>query len=129
MRPVVQFVLALAILGVTVSIGSLLWKKLTSAPRPQALQQVHDFVMKTPQGDQAAQVFGVTDDKTVTPINLGDAANTAWNGIKSAVQQRATTIVMSQVTTQLVNQYEKLSRDQQKTLQEIICKTATPSAK
>ena len=121
MGVVVKFVLALVIFGVTVSGGSLIWTKLTSAPRPQALQQVHDLVIKTPQGIQAAQVFGVTDDKNVQPINLGEIANNAWNGIKDTAQERAATILMSQVTTQLTSQYEKLPRDQQQQLQEIIC--------
>jgi len=121
MELVVQLFLAVVVFGVTLSGGSLVWPRVTSAPRPQLLQQVHDTVVKTPIGSQAAQVLGVTDDKTVQPINLGQVANTAWNGIKNAAQKRAQTILISQVTAQLMNQYEKLPRDQQKTLQEIIC--------
>jgi hypothetical protein len=129
MELVVQLVLAVAVFGVTLSGGSLVWPRVTSAPRPQLLQEVHDTVIKTPVGANAAQVLGVTDDKKVAPINLGDLANNAWNGIKSAAQKRAQTILMFQVTAQLTNQYEKLPKDQQKTLQDIICKTATASAK
>jgi hypothetical protein len=129
MELVVQLVLAALVFGVTLSGGSLVWPRITSSPRPQILQEVHDSVIQTPQGAAAAAVLGVTDDKTVQPINLGAVANNAWNGIKNAAQKRAQTIVMSQVTAQLANQYEKLPRDQQKTLQEIICKPATPSAK
>jgi hypothetical protein len=129
MELVVQLVLATLVFGVTLSGGSLVWPRVTSAPRPQLLQQVHDTVIKTQVGNHAAQVLGVTDDKKVAPINLGNLANDAWNGIKNVAQKRAQTIIMSQVTTQLMNQYEKLPKDQQKTLQEIICKTATPSAK
>jgi len=121
MELVVQLVLAVAVFGVTLSGGSLVWPRVTRAPRPQLLQEVHDAVVKTPQGAAAAQVLGVTDDKKVAPINLGKLAGDAWTGIKSTVQKRATTIVMSQVTAQLMNQYEKLPKDQQKTLQEIIC--------
>ena len=129
MELVVQLVIAVAVFGITLSGGSLVWPKITNAPRPQLLQEVHDSVIKTPVGANAAQVLGVTDDKSVQPINLGTIANTAWNGIKTAAQTRAQTIVMTQVTAQLTNQYEKLPKDQQKTLQEIICKTATSSAK
>lgn len=128
MELVVQLVMAIAVFGVTISGGSLVWPKITSSPRPQLLQEVHDSVIKTPVGSSAAHVLGVTDDKTVQPINLGEVANTAWNGIKTAAQKRATTVVMSQVTQQLTNQYDKLPKDQQKTLQEIICKNATSSA-
>lgn len=121
MELVVQLVLAALVFGVTLSGGSLVWPKVTSAPRPLLLQQVHDSVVKTPVGSQAAAVLGVTDDKNVQPINVGEIATNAWNGIKNAAQKRATTIIMSQVTAQLTSQYEKLPKDQQKTLQEIIC--------
>lgn len=121
MELVVQLVLAVVVFGVTVSGGSLVWPKVTRAPRPQLLQQVHDSVIKTPAGAQAAQVLGVTDDTNVQPINLGTVANTAWNGIKKGVEKRAQTILVSQVTTQLTGQYEKLPKDQQKQLQDIIC--------
>ena len=124
MELVVQLVLAVAVFGVTLSGGSILWPRVTSAPRPQFLQEVHDTVIKTGFGYQAANVLGVTDDKTVQPINLGQVANNAWNGVKTAAQKRATTIVMSQVTAQLTNQYEKLPKDQQKTLQQIICNSS-----
>ena len=121
MELVVQLFLAVVVFGVTLSGGSLVWPRVTSAPRPQLLQQVHDTVVKTPVGSQAAAVLGVTDDKNVQPVNLGALANNAWNGIKNAAQKRATTIVMSQVTAQLNSQYQKLPRDQQQVLQEIIC--------
>lgn len=114
MELVIQLVLAVAVFGITLSGGSLVWPKVTRAPRPQLLQQVHDTVVGTPVGSQAAAVLGVTDDKNVQPINLGEIANNAWNGVKNAAQKRAQTIVMSQVTAQLMNQYEKLPKDQQK---------------
>ena len=125
MKVIVKFVLALAIFGVTISGVSLIWKKLTSAQRPQALQQVHDLVIQTPQGSQAAQVFGVTDDRSTTPINIEQVATDVWNGIKNTIEKRTQTILVSQVTQQLMNQYEKLSEEQQLQLQQIICKPTT----
>lgn len=124
MELVVQLVLAITVFGVTLSGGSLVWPRITSAPRPQLLQEVHDAVIKTAPGHQVATVLGVTDDKSVQPINLGTLAGNAWNGIKSAAQKRAQTIVMSQVTQQLNSQYEKLPKDQQKLLQQIICNSS-----
>lgn len=121
MELVVQLVLAALVFGVTLSGGSLVWPKVTRAPRPHLLQEVHDSVIKTPVGNQAAAVLGVTDDKNVQPINLGDIATNAWTGVKTAAQNRVQTIIMSQVTAQLTSQYEKLPRDQQKTLQDIVC--------
>jgi hypothetical protein len=122
MELVVKLFLSVAVFGVTIFVGSLLWPKLTSAPRPEVLQQVHNIVIKTPQGAAAAQVLGVKDDSTVEPINLAQVATDALNGIKSAAEKRAQTILVSQVTQQLMNQYEKLPEDQQLQLQQIICK-------
>src|SRR5258706_13221326 len=115
------FVLALVVSLFTLSGGSLLWPKFTTAPRPKLLQQVHDVVVKTPPGEQAAQVLGVSTDD-VQPINLGEVANNIVNSVKTAAQKRAQTIIMAQVTSQLTNQYEKLPNDHQQQLQQIICK-------
>jgi hypothetical protein len=126
MELVVQLFLAALVFGVTLSGGSLVWPRVTGAPRPQLFQQVHDSVIKTSVGTAAAQVLGVTDDKKVQPINLGSLANNAWSGIKNEAQKRAQIILMSQVTAQLTNQYEKLPKSQQQQLREIIC-NASPS--
>lgn len=116
-----NFILTLVVAATSLAGGSLLWPRLTTAPRPKLLQQVHDIVVKTPQGATAANVLGVSDTN-VEPINLGVVANTVVNSIKTAAQKRATTIIMSQVTSQLNSQYEKLPQDQQRILQQIICK-------
>ncbi len=121
MELVVQLFLAVAVFGVTVSGGSLVWPRITSAPRPQLLQQVHDSVIKTPVGQQAAQVLGVSTDENVQPINLGQVAGNAANALKSAAQQRAQTIITAQIVGQLSSGYEKLPKDQQQALQQIIC--------
>lgn len=122
MELVIQLVLAVAVFGVTLSGGSLVWPRLTSAPRPQLLAQIHDSVIKTPPGAKAAQVLGVSDDRSVEPINLGQVAGNIGNSLKSAVQKRTQTIIMSQVINQLTGRYQNLPKDQQQTLQEIICK-------
>lgn len=124
MELVVQLVLAVAVFGVTLSGGSLVWPRVTSAPRPQLLQQVHDSVIKTPVGAQAAQVLGVTDDKSVQPINLGEVVGNIGNSIRTAAQKRAQTIITAQIVGQLSSGYEKLPKDQQEQLQQIICKSS-----
>ncbi len=126
MELVVQLFLSLVVFAATLSGGSLVWPRVTGAPRPQLLQQVHDSVVKTPVGATAAQVLGVTDGESVQPINLGVIANNAWSGIKNEAQKRAQIILMSQVTAQLTNQYEKLPESQQQQLREVIC-NASPS--
>lgn len=128
MELVFQLVLAVAVFGVTLSGGSLVWPRVTSQPRPQLLQEVHDAVIKTSTGEQAAQVLGVSTDQNVQPVNLGQIAGTIGNAIKSAAQKRAQTIITAQIVGQLSNGYDKLPKDQQTALQQIICKPASPSA-
>jgi len=124
---VIQLVLAVAVFGVTLSGGSLVWPRLTNNPRPQLLTQVHDAVVKTPVGSKAAQVLGVSDEATVQPINLGQIAGAIGNSIKTAAQNRAQTIIMAQVMGQITSKYESLPQDQKKQLQRIICSPATVS--
>ena len=128
MELLIQLALAVGVFGVTLSGGSLVWPKITSAPRPQLLQEVRDSVIHTAPGAVVAQVLGVTDDKTVQPVDMNALVNSAWRGIETIAQKRATTIVMSQITQQLNNQYKKLPTDQQQALRDIICKPATSSA-
>src|SRR5690348_7637193 len=111
MELVVQLVLAVAVFGVTLSGGSLLWPHITDAPRPKLLQDVRDTVIQTQPGKQAAQVLGVSDEASVEPINLGQVAGNMVNGVRSAAQKRVQTIIMAQVTQQLSSQYERLSDD------------------
>lgn len=125
MQLVVQLVLAIAVFGVTLSGGSLVWPRITGAPRPQFLQDVRDKVIQTAPGQQAAQVLGVSDDQAVEPINIHEIAANAVNSIKAAAERRAQTIIMAQISEQLTNQYQKLPEDQQRQLQQIIC---APSA-
>src|SRR5437762_456364 len=116
---VVSFFLALIVAVTSLAGGSLLWPRFTSASRPQILQQVHDIVLKTPMGQTAAQTLGVSDETTTQPINVGQLASSAANGIRDAAAKRAQTIIMTQVTRELSGQYEKLPEDQKQVLQEI----------
>ena len=125
---VVQLILTVAVFGVTLSGGSLVWPRVTGAPRPQLLQQIHDSVVKTPIGSHAAQVLGVSDDKNIQPIDPGRIAGTIGNNLKSAAQKRAQTIITAQIVGQLTNGYDKLPKDQQKELQQIICTTPSTAS-
>jgi hypothetical protein len=84
--------------------------------------------VKTPVGFQAARVLGVTDDKTIQPVNMGQVVGSVGNSIKSAVQKRAQSIITAQIVGQLSNRFEKLPKDQQKQLQEIVCPTSSTAS-
>jgi hypothetical protein len=119
MGPVMQFVLALAVATTSLASGSLIWPRLTTQARPKLLQDVHDIVLKTQAGKQ---VLGVSDEAHVEPINPGQIVSTAINGVKTAVQNRVTTIVVGNAVNQLSSQFERLPREQKVYIQEALCK-------
>ncbi len=117
-----KFVLV-ALAGVlTIGGGSLLWPKLTRQSRPAPLQQVHDIVIKTDLGKQAASVLGVTDEAAVTPINVSSLAGSVTSSVISAVQERTQEVVVRQAVNQLVKQFDQLNPQQKQEIKEAICK-------
>ena len=131
MGPVVQFVLALAVAATALGGGSLAWPRITAKPRPVLLQNVHDFVVKTPVGQRTADVLGVTDESSVEPVNLGEVASTIVNSAKSAAQQRIQKIVIGNAVNELTRQYDRLPEDQKQYIQQALCtpqiQTQSPS--
>lgn len=128
MGPVVQFTLAVAVALTSLAGGSLAWPRLTREPRPQLLQQVHDYAIKTIPGQQAAQVLGVSDETQAEPINLGKLAADGVNGVKITLQKRMQTIVVGNAVNELTRQFDKLPDDQKLYIQEALCKPAeTPT--
>ncbi len=112
------FVVAVSSLGS----GSLLWPRLTDRPRPKLLQDVHDIVLKTPMGQEAAQVLGVSDEASVTPINFGQVTASAVSGVKEAVRARIQKIIVGNAVNQLSRQMNNLSDEQRSFVEEAICK-------
>lgn len=105
-----------------VALGSLAWPKFTSQPRPKEMQVVRDAVLKTPAGQGAANVIGVTDGDNVQPVNLGTVASSISTTIINSLGQKVTEVVSNQAATVLFNQYKQLPPPAQLELQQSICK-------
>ncbi len=110
-----KFIFTLVAAGISVFGASLLWPRLTNQPRPPMLQEVHDTGLQTAAGQQAAQALGVSDEANITPLNGAEILAGAVGALKEAAQERAQTIMVTQLTQQL-------SEDQKQQLQELICK-------
>lgn len=117
-----KFVLVLVLTGTTVSLTSLAWPKLTRQSRPPPLQQVHDLVVNTNLGQQAADTLGVTNESEVAPINIASLAGSIVNSVVSSVEQRAQQVVVQQAASQLLKQFDRLSHQEQQEIKEVICK-------
>jgi hypothetical protein len=118
----VNFVIALIVATITIAGGSIAWPRITTQPRPKLLQNVKNIVIKTAVGKETASVLGVTDEKHVTPINLGTVASGAVGQVKTAIQNRVQAVIVGNAVNQLHQQFERLSTDQKTQIREIICK-------
>lgn len=117
-----RFILVTIGTSLVISAASIMWPKLTTKARPQALQVVHDVVIKTSAGQQLSNVLGVTDETSVQPINISSVASTVANGAVSALTKQAQNVVVTQATNEIAKQYDQLSPDQKQVLENIICK-------
>jgi hypothetical protein len=128
MGPTGRFILALAVAITALGSGSLLWPRLSDEPRPKALQTVHDLVLKTTVGQNAANVLGVSDEANVQKIDFGVMASSAIGSAKSAVQQRVRTVVVTNAVNQLDRQFDNLSDEQKTYVRRAICEPQDTSS-
>jgi hypothetical protein len=82
---------------------------------------VHDLVLKTSAGQNAANVLGVSDEANVQKPDFGQMASGAVGGAKSALQQRVRTVVVTNAVNQLNRQFDNLSDDQKTYVRQAIC--------
>ena len=121
MGPTARFILALSVAVTALGSGSLLWPRLTDQPRPKFLQDVHDLVLRTSVGQNAADVLGVSDEANVQKINMGQMIMGAVGNAKTAIQNRVRTIVVTNAVNQLNRQFDNLSDEQKTYVQQAVC--------
>ncbi len=117
-----KFLIVGVFAGVAVGLVSLLWPKLTNQARPAQLQQIHDTILGTQVGQQAAQALGVTDEPHVTPVNPGQIIHSVVESAVTTVEHRTQQIVVENAVKQLSSQFATLPQDQKQQIQAIICK-------
>jgi hypothetical protein len=127
MGPTGRFFLALSVAIVALGSGSLMWPRLSDKPRPKVLQDIHDLVLKTSVGQNAANVLGVSDESNVQKLDFGVMASTAVTNTKTAVQNRVRTVVVTNAVNQLNRQFDNLSEDQKTYVRQAICEPQEPT--
>jgi len=116
-----QFVAALLIAGSTLGVTSLVWPRVSTDPRPPALQYVRDFVVTTPLGLQAAQILGVSDERDLAPTDLGSVVASVAGSVVTSVEQRAEQYVASRIADQFMNRLNALPVQQKQYVKELLC--------
>lgn len=124
MGPFARFILALTVAVTALGSGSLMWPRLTDKPRPKLLQDVHDVVLKTPVGQNTANVLGVSDEGNVEPINVGAMVGGAVVKAKVAAQNRMRAMVVGNAVNQLNRQFDNLSPEQKTYVRQALCEPA-----
>jgi hypothetical protein len=127
MGPTGRFFLALSVAIVALGSGSLMWPRLSDKPRPKVLQDIHDLVLKTTVGQNAANVLGVSDESNIQKLDFGVMASTAVTNTKTAVQNRVRTVVVTNAVNQLNRQFDNLSEDQKTYVRQAICEPGEPT--
>lgn len=127
MNGALRFLAAALIVGFAAIGVSLLWKKFTDRPRPEPITQLHDMVLNTKLGQDAASVLGVEDDERVKKIDPVSLTNSIMNDVIRSVEIKLKETVTQQVTTQLIKQYENLPEGQRSAMKEMICQPVTGS--
>ncbi len=116
-----QFFAALLGTGFVVSTVSLLWPRFTQQPRPPQLERVREVVMKTPIGQQAATILGVSDEASIEPINVSSLAGSLAQQAGNVVTEKVAQEVTSRAVIQIISQIDKLPDAQRKTLEQAVC--------
>lgn len=121
-----QFLGAAVSVGFVVITASLAWPRVSTSPRPDALQKVRDVVMETDSGKRFADVLGVADESSVSTVSVpGFIAGVAGN-VASAVTAHVTDSLRAKVLESIVKQFNELPADQKEMVRTQIC--APPSA-
>lgn len=121
-----QFIATIVLVLMTTIGSSMLWPRFTRQPRPAILEQVHDAVIKTPAGQSTAQILGVSDERNIEPFTVSGVANSIVTSVTTAVRERAAVVISYQIVNQLINQYQKISPEQQQYVQDKICQNQVP---
>ncbi len=116
-----KFIGVLLFAVVAVALVSLAWPLFTTQPRPEPLTKVRDLVIGTTVGQNVAAVLGVQDEQQVMPIDPSTVASSVAQSAVTAVEKRATDVLVTHATRELVNGFNQLSPEQKGALQSIIC--------
>ncbi len=94
---------------------ALIWPRFSPSPRPKPLQQLHDFLLTTPVGQNAANVLGVSDDQTVLPLTPQSISQQIINNIHTRVSD----VVITHAVREISKRFRDLPiQDQEKVIEQ-----------
>lgn len=100
---------------------TLLWPRFTYQPRPSVLQKVHEIVIGTNAGADAADVLGVSIEAEIEPINIAELGMQALVGAGNAVKDNITGTIMKVTIGQITKQFMNLPDKEKQDVRAAIC--------
>lgn len=112
----VKFLSVAGILAIVVISITMLWPRFSPFPRPLPLAKLHEIILKTQPGQQAANVLGVSDDATVSIIS----PQVILSQVSSAVRTRISNVVITHAVRAITKRFKDLPpQTQEKVLEEL----------
>ena len=115
----VKFISVLGIVILLACAAALLWPRLTSNPRPEPLTRLHDLLVSTSVGSNAANVLGVSDEAQVVPLTPQRVMQQVGDGIKA----RVTDIIITNVVREIMSKFSQLPQNEQERILDAIGKS------
>lgn len=111
----VKFLSVLGSVLVVLSFATLMWPRFSPNPRPEPLQKLHDMLLTTTLGKNAANVLGVADDHTVIPLTPQSISQQVITSIRTRVSD----VVITHAVREITKRFRDLPiQDQAKVLEE-----------
>lgn len=119
-----KFVSVFGIVILVAVVLSLLWPRISPYPRPEPLTRLHNILVATPVGGQAAQVLGVSDDATVVPLT----PQGILQGVVDSVKVRVTDVVITHAVREIISRFSQLSPEEQTRILDAISQSMNASS-
>jgi hypothetical protein len=119
-----KFVSVLGIVLLALVALSLLWPRISPYPRPEPLTRLHNILVATPIGENAANVLGVSDEAQVVPLT----PQTIVQSILDSVKTRVTDVLITHAVRGIMSRFSQLSPGEQTRILDAISQSMNASS-
>jgi hypothetical protein len=119
-----KFVSVVGIVLLVSVVLSLLWPRISPYPRPEPLTRLHDILLATSAGKQAAEVLGVSDEARAVPLTPQNIVE----DIVHTARSRVTDVVITHAVREIIARFSRLSPSEQTRILDAISQSMNASS-